>query len=193
MPATIALVGSGVVGERIAKRLEVVAPKAVVMTLDTRDHPGVPECDVAILAHPGPHAPLAAQLLAAGIDVVSVGDTIDDVRAMLDLHDTAASRDSTIVVGAGMSPGLTGLLARLLVERTSGCDEIHLFGSLCEGTIHPESDIDLAVRGFPKRKFFQTTAKLRRALEHPVDLVDLDCDNPFVHHLETSGRLVRLA
>ena len=126
MSASIALVGSGVVGERIAKRLEVVAPGVAVDSFDTRDRSGVPDSDVTILAHPGPHAPLAAQLLTAGSDVVSVGDTVDDVRALIDLHDLAASSGRTIVVGAGMSPGLTGLLARLLADRMATCDEIHL-------------------------------------------------------------------
>ncbi|MCP4659648.1 MAG: hypothetical protein GY856_29955 [bacterium] len=78
------------------------------------------------------------------------------------------------------------------VLRRFGCREIHLFGSLITGEIHEESDIDLAVRGCPKRKFFHILAKLRRALEHSVDLVDLDCDDPFVHHLENNGKLLRI-
>lgn len=126
MGDTIALVGSGVVGQRIAKRIGVVAPGAGIVPFDSRGRTGAPDCDIAILSHPGPHSPLAAVLLEAGVHVVSVSDTIDDVRALLDLHDLASSFDRTIVVGAGMSPGLTGLLARLLVDRTAACDEIHL-------------------------------------------------------------------
>lgn len=126
MSTTIALVGAGVVGERIAKRLDVVAPEAGVVYFDARERSGIPECDVAILAHPEPHTPLASELLAVGTDVISVSDTIDDLRALLDLHDLATSRDCTMVAGAGMSPGLTGLLARLLTNRMAICDEIHI-------------------------------------------------------------------
>jgi hypothetical protein len=126
MASTIALVGAGVVGERVAKRIEVVAPDARFSAVDTRGTGGISGCDVAILAHPGPHAPLAAELLADGTSVVSIGDTLDDVRAMLDLDDVASSAGRTAVVGAGMSPGLTGMLARLLVDRLESCDEIHL-------------------------------------------------------------------
>jgi hypothetical protein len=126
MPTTIALVGTGVVGERIAKRLDVVAPEARVVYFDSRERSGIPDCDAAVLAHPGPHAPLASELLAVGIDVISVSDTIDDLRALLDLHDLATSMDCTLVAGAGMSPGLTGLLARLLARRMAICDEIHI-------------------------------------------------------------------
>ncbi len=126
MAPSIALVGSGVVGARIAKRVDVVAPASRVTAYDPRGRSGRPDCDIAVLAHPGPHAPLAAQLLDAGIDVVSVADTVDDARALLDLHDLAASGGRTVVVGAGMSPGLTALLARLLADRTAVCDEIHL-------------------------------------------------------------------
>jgi hypothetical protein len=128
MGATIALVGAGVVGERISKRLEVVAPGTRVVALDTRLTRAreIARCDLVILAHPGPHAPLVAELLACGTSVVSIGDTIDDVRAMLDLDRAASTAGRTVVVGAGMSPGLTGLLARMLADRLEVCDEIHV-------------------------------------------------------------------
>lgn len=126
MPPTIALVGSGVVGERVAKRIEVVAPDARFAAVDTRGWSDIAGCELAILAQPGPHAPLAADLLADGTSVVSICDTLDDVRAMLDLDDVARSAGCTAVVGAGMSPGLTGLLARLLVGRLETWDEIHI-------------------------------------------------------------------
>lgn len=125
---SIALVGAGVVGQRIAKRLEVVTPGARVMQVDTRITPlrAFAGADVAILAHPGVHAPLAAGLLTDGTAVVSIDDTLDGVRAMLDLDDAAAGAGVPVVVGAGMSPGLTCLFARYLADRLASCDEIHV-------------------------------------------------------------------
>jgi hypothetical protein len=125
MSATIALVGAGVVGQRVLKRLEVVAPDARIVQVDTRTSV-VDACDLAILAQPGPHAALAADLLADGTSVVSIDDTMSEVREMLDLDDIATAAGATVVVGAGMSPGLTELLARYLVARLAACDEIHV-------------------------------------------------------------------
>lgn len=76
------------------------------------------------------------------------------------------------------------------ILQDSGCSEIFLFGSLAHGRFHEGSDVDLAVRGCPKRRFFRIVGKLRRALDHPVDLVDLDCDDLFVRYLEDQGGLV---
>lgn len=128
MAVKIALVGAGVVGQRIAKRLEAVAPGAQVTPVDTRvtGTRAFEGADVAILAHPGGHAPLAAELLTDGTAVVSIDDTLEDVRAMLDLDDVASDAGLPAVVGAGMSPGLTCLLARYLVDRLASCDEIHV-------------------------------------------------------------------
>lgn len=73
-----------------------------------------------------------------------------------------------------------------------GCTEIYLFGSLVSGPIHQRSDVDLAVRGCPKRRFFPILGRLRRALDHAVDLVDLDSKDLFVRYLETEGELVQI-
>ncbi len=134
--ARIALVGSGVTGARIERRLDLVSPGCVVVEVDPRgDLAQATGCDVAILAHGGPQVRSATKLLAAGIPVVSTCDRIDDVRALSELHDTAAMRGVPLVVGAGMSPGLTGLLARYLADQLDQCDEIHI---AVHGTAGPE-------------------------------------------------------
>ena len=79
-----------------------------------------------VLAMAGPHAATAADLLRAGVHVVSTSGAVDDVRELLDLDDTARAAGATLVVGAAVSPGLSGLLARELVGRLGGCDELHV-------------------------------------------------------------------
>ena len=123
----LALVGSGVTGERIAKRLDLVAPGCEVAAVDPRGTMAeAADCDVAVLAHGGPQIRSAVKLLAHGVSVVSTSDDIDDVRALSELHESAAQHGVSVVVGGGMSSGLTGLLARYLVGQLHQCDEIHL-------------------------------------------------------------------
>jgi hypothetical protein len=123
--ATVGLSGAGVVGDRIVRRLPTVVPDAEVVVLDGRS--AIPSgLTVAVLAAGGGHAEPAARLLDAGVPVVSVGDDLADVRALLDLDDRARDAGVPIVVGAGMAPGLTGLLARLLASELATCDEIHV-------------------------------------------------------------------
>ena len=124
---SIALVGSGVVGGRIAQRLPLVVDDAALVEVDVRENlDGLYDSQLAILAHPGPHAELAMDLISRGIGVISVSDQLDDVREMLDIDDIALLNGVPLVVGAGMSPGLTGLLARYLADQIASCDEIHI-------------------------------------------------------------------
>jgi hypothetical protein len=112
----ITVVGGGVVAERLrrvtASRHQLVGPDLGAA--------------VVVLATAGPHAATAADLLRAGVHVVSTSGAVDDVRELLDLDDTARAAGATLVVGAAVSPGLSGLLARQLVGRLAGCDELHI-------------------------------------------------------------------
>jgi hypothetical protein len=127
MSDSVALVGNGVVGGRIAQRMPLVVNDVSIIEIDTRRSVhDMYNCQLAILAHPGPHVELAHDLVGRGISVVSVSDELDDVRAMLDLDDVARLSGASLVVGAGMSPGLTGLLARYLADQMATCDEIHI-------------------------------------------------------------------
>lgn len=80
---------------------------------------------------------------------------------------------------------------KLLKE--SGCTEVYLFGSLAAGAPSAQSDIDLAVRGCSPQQFFALLGRLLMDLEHPVDLVDLDSDDPLAHFLIEKDRLRRIA
>lgn len=124
---TVAIVGAGVVGERIFRRLPLVLTEVDLVQHDPRSGRAFPRAaTTAILAQGGAHAPLAEELIRRGVAVVSVTDDLRDVRALLDLDDLARAHQTTLVVGAGMTPGLTGLVARLLASQLASCDEIHL-------------------------------------------------------------------
>ena len=113
---SVAVVGAGVVGDRIRRNLggsHHVVPRDLA-------------ADVVVLASPGPHAHVAAGIVARGIDVVSTTGAPDDVRALLDLDDAARHAGAHLVVGAAVSPGLSGLLVRHVTDRMETCDELHV-------------------------------------------------------------------
>jgi len=82
--------------------------------------------NVVVLACPGPHAKAARRLLEAGVSVVSCSDDLDDTLAMIDLDAIATQARQTLVVGATMSPGLSGVLVRTMSTRFSSVDEAHI-------------------------------------------------------------------
>ena len=119
---TVHIVGRGVVAHRLQRMLH----QRPVIVHDARWSAvtGVSAGDTVVLAHAGLHAPMALGLLERGLHVVSVGDSLDDITALLDLD--VAGLDRSLVVGAAMSPGLSGLLARQLAVSLSKVDEIHV-------------------------------------------------------------------
>lgn len=52
--------------------------------------------------------------------------------------------------------------------------KIILFGSLCKGTFHQESDIDLAVAGIPALEYFRVLAKVNSISSRWIDLKPLE-------------------
>ena len=66
---------------------------------------------VVIAARAESHAEIAQRVLSQAQVVISVGDSIADVRDLLDLDEQARANDCRIVVGAGMMPGLSDVLA----------------------------------------------------------------------------------
>jgi hypothetical protein len=121
---TIWVVGTGIVGRRVQRMLADVE----VRTHDPRREPTplVDHGDVAVLAHPVDHAPLARAFGLRGASVVTVGDGLDDTRELMALDHEFATAGSTIVIGAALTPGLSGLLARYLSFEMSTVDEIHV-------------------------------------------------------------------
>jgi hypothetical protein len=126
----VAVLGEGVVGRRIAKHVAVLCERTLV-EIDSRVHhisstPFLNDVTVAVLAHSAPHHPDCVALLDRGIGVVSVGDGVADVEAMILEADRAQDAGVPLVVGAGMSPGLAGLIARRLATQLAVVDEIHI-------------------------------------------------------------------
>ena len=73
--------------------------------------------------------------------------------------------------------------------KTAGCSQVFLFGSLATGQTSAASDIDLAVRGCPRGRFFALYGQLMLELNHPIDLVNLDRPEAFARFLIQHGEL----
>lgn len=118
------LVGAGIVGTRIARMLA----DFDVRTHDPRRAPVPPvgPGDVAVLAHSDAHAPLARSFASSGVSVVTVGDGLDDTRELMALGTEFEAAGATLVIGAALTPGLSGLLARYLSFEMAAVDEIHV-------------------------------------------------------------------
>ena len=82
--------------------------------------------------------------------------------------------------------------AAVTILKEAGCKEIFLFGSMLKNHIRHNSDIDIAVRGCPKGKYFHTIGKLMIELDYQVDLIDLDNNDPFSRFLENEGEMIRI-
>jgi predicted nucleotidyltransferase len=79
------------------------------------------------------------------------------------------------------------------ILKGEGCSEIYLFGSLVHGDSSDTSDVDLAVKGLEKRNYFKILGKLIMALDHPVDLINLEKKDRFSALLIKKGELLRVA
>ena len=80
------------------------------------------------------------------------------------------------------------------ILKQAGCSEIYIFGSLAEGTaIRSTTDIDIAIKGLEKSKFFEVYGMLMLSLNHSVDLITLDEESRFVKNLREQGSLSRVA
>ncbi len=107
---------------RAARVAEALGPQVVVRA-DVR---ALEDVQLAVLAHPAPHAALAEELLRRGIAVVSVTDDPTDATALLRLADRAETAGVSVVVGVGFSPGLSCLLARFAASRFDVVEEIYV-------------------------------------------------------------------
>ena len=127
----VALVGHGVVGSRVERSVPVLLPDVDVVHVDTR----LPE---RASTHAGRRRRRGRGLHRSACgdprDCSSngrfrrspIGDELDDVAAMLELDQLALDADIPLVVGAGMAPGLSGLLVRHLSDQLAASDEIHV-------------------------------------------------------------------
>lgn len=137
----VGVVGCGVTGSRVVALLAAAGVRVVGHDVlrgnavsSTRPRGGVVvdqvtdlvPCDAVVLCQPAPHAEMASMFLREGTPVVSIGDDLDDLRVLLGLTDLTRRHGSALVVGAGMAPGLSGLLARYLADQLTVVDELHV-------------------------------------------------------------------
>ena len=137
----VGVVGCGVTGSRVmalltqqhvrvaafdAVRSVAVACARPVGAVVVDDVDDLTVCDAVVLCHPAPHLDLVALLFERGTPVVSVGDDLGDLSRLIGLHDQAARSGVPVVIGAGMAPGLSGLLARYLANQLDQLDELHV-------------------------------------------------------------------
>jgi saccharopine dehydrogenase-like NADP-dependent oxidoreductase len=137
------VVGAGAVGARAIRQLveQAEVGQVAVVDADPVRQAAVVEssgakavsgdahdaADVVILASPcGTHPELAAHHLGAGRPVVSTSDSIEDVRALLDLDAEARARGVPVVVGAAFSPGYSCVLARHATSTFDTVTEVHI-------------------------------------------------------------------
>jgi saccharopine dehydrogenase-like NADP-dependent oxidoreductase len=137
------VIGAGAVGARAVRQLvdspdvdEVTiadvdpARQAAIVSSSGRkarsgSHDGA--ADAVLLSGPcGSHAGLARTHVAAGRHVVSTSDSIDDVRALLDLDAEATERGVAVIAGAAFSPGYSCVLARHAAARFAAVAEVHV-------------------------------------------------------------------
>lgn len=144
---TVAVVGVGAVGTRLARQLvsspqvarvllrderrdrvdEVVASLAEKAVRDDGGYLDPVEADVVVLCGPaGTHAAAAGTFLRRDQPVVSTGDAVEDVTGLLALDAEARERGGHVVVGAGFAPGLTDVLARHAAATFDEVTEVHV-------------------------------------------------------------------
>jgi saccharopine dehydrogenase-like NADP-dependent oxidoreductase len=139
----VLVIGAGAVGARAARQLVESERVGEVLVVDAdpvrqaavaeasgtkaREADVHDDADVVLLAGPcGTHGELAAHHLGAGRPVVSTSDSIEDVRALLDLDAEAQARQVPVVVGAAFSPGYSCVLARHAVASFDSVVEVHV-------------------------------------------------------------------
>ena len=140
----LAIVGAGATGTRVARQLVHSSPDVEIAFVDdvidtakqaaamigdaARFEPTIPQSAemVVIATRAGSHANIAAAALGTASLIVSVTDAPGDVVNLLELDSRANGVGGRIVVGAGMMPGLSDLLAKHGRRWFDSVREIHV-------------------------------------------------------------------
>jgi len=84
------------------------------------------ELDAVIIAAPQTSNALHRLALEAGCHVVDVGISEEVIRAVLTLDSFARERSLTVMVMAGLAPGLTGMLGQAMAQRFRAAETIDI-------------------------------------------------------------------
>lgn len=85
------------------------------------------DADVIVVAtRAGTHAEIVQESMVGAPVVISVADSIADIRALLDMDEQAKAEGCKVVVGAGMMPGLSDVLAAHGTRWFDTVREIHV-------------------------------------------------------------------
>lgn len=141
----ILIIGAGAVGAGVAQRLAESSSLPVDRVAVVDRNPdrawllsekyGSPvtvgsledSADVVVLATAsGSQARLARRFVSSGRLVLSTSDSVPDVRRLLNLNSAALSEGSLAVVGAGLAPGLSDVLAVRAAAELDQVTEIHV-------------------------------------------------------------------
>ena len=150
--SSVAVIGLGVVGGRVARQLNsngyrvMVHDRRADVSRKVAEAPGIEQfldpatlnpvqTPVVVLATGSSQVTWARELLERGHHVVSTSDDVHDTQQLLELDSLAQQQGRSLVIGAAASPGLSGLLTSELGLRVDVIDEIHV---ACHGTGGPD-------------------------------------------------------
>ncbi len=155
MPDTVLVVGGyGAVGDQLAgvlrRRHGVRAlaagrtppPEPDSMRVDVRDRDSVARVldghriDVVVLSVQAPDTTVLTTCAQRGVHVVDLGADPIPAEEHARLHDLANASAATLVLGAGLAPGLTNLLARKAFDALGGADTVDVTVLLGAGDHH---------------------------------------------------------
>ncbi|NNF54496.1 MAG: hypothetical protein HKN03_08645 [Acidimicrobiales bacterium] len=142
-PEPIGVVGLGRVGSHAARQLRTGTAPLRVYDIDrarrtavlaalrpgdgVAEPNGGPGTTVVVATPAGNHAEFAAPLIRSGVSVISTSDDPADVQDLLTLDELAKSNEVTVVVGAGLSPGFSCLLAAHAARRFLEVQELSVW------------------------------------------------------------------
>ena len=79
------------------------------------------------------------------------------------------------------------------ILKKNGAKEVFVFGSIVNGKMNENSDIDIAVKGLKPEEFYRVASILNFELENEIDLVDLDDKtNRFAQMILELGGLLKV-
>ncbi len=79
------------------------------------------------------------------------------------------------------------------ILKENGAKEVFIFGSIVNGKISEQSDIDIAVKGLESKNFYKVASILMFELKNEFDLIDLDDEkNRFSQMLLSIGGLLKV-